>query len=85
MSNYMPLYLDQLVSNINRPDTPKIILENTGKLKFEYYLDQFVYPLLILLNFVCVLFLLLPLVPLFLPLHGMADPRDWFLHPFTPT
>lgn len=31
-SAYIPLILNQLVEIINRPDTPKTLLENTGEL-----------------------------------------------------
>jgi len=31
MHNYIPLFLTQLISIINRPNTPKTLLENTGK------------------------------------------------------
>lgn len=30
-SKYIPLFLNQLVEIINRPNTPKTLLENTGK------------------------------------------------------
>lgn len=31
MHNYIPLFLTQLITIINRPNTPKTLLENTGK------------------------------------------------------
>ena len=31
MHNYIPLFLNQLIAIINRPNTPKTLLENTGK------------------------------------------------------
>ena len=31
MSEYIPIVLNQLISIINRPKTPKTLLENTGK------------------------------------------------------
>lgn len=31
MHNYIPLFLNQLITIINRPNTPKTLLENTGK------------------------------------------------------
>ena len=33
MHNYIPLFLTQLIAIINRPNTPKTLLENTGKAK----------------------------------------------------
>lgn len=30
MHNYIPLFLTQLIAIINRPNTPKTLLENTG-------------------------------------------------------
>lgn len=35
MKEYVPLILNQLVMIINRPNTPKTLLENTGKF-FEF-------------------------------------------------
>lgn len=32
MQNYIPMILPQLISNLSQPDTPKTLLENTGKL-----------------------------------------------------
>ena len=34
MHDYIPLFLTQLISIINRPNTPKILLENTGKASY---------------------------------------------------
>jgi len=34
-SAYIPLILTQLIEIINRPDTPKTLLENTGKILYE--------------------------------------------------
>ena len=31
MHNYIPLFLTRLISTINRPRTPKVIMTNTGK------------------------------------------------------
>lgn len=36
-SAYIPLILTQLIDIINRPNTPKTLLENTG----EYYVQYF--------------------------------------------
>lgn len=34
-SAYIPLILTQLIEIINRPDTPKTLLENTGELSIQ--------------------------------------------------
>lgn len=41
MHNYIPLFLNQLIAIINRPNTPKTLLENTGKK--ELFLEQRLY------------------------------------------
>ena len=33
MHNYVSLFLSQLIAIINRPNTPKTLLENTGNIK----------------------------------------------------
>jgi hypothetical protein len=38
-SSYIPLVLDQLVVIINRPNTPKTLLENTGNILFKFMLQ----------------------------------------------
>lgn len=36
-SAYIPLILTQLIDIINRPNTPKTLLENTGEYCVEYF------------------------------------------------
>jgi hypothetical protein len=36
MHNYIPLFLTQLIAIINRPNTPKTLLENTGKVSISF-------------------------------------------------
>lgn len=37
--NYIPVVVDQLVEIINRPNTPKTLLENTGNIQFKFSLQ----------------------------------------------
>lgn len=39
MHNYIPLFLTQLIAIINRPNTPKTLLENTGKRQLYLFLE----------------------------------------------
>lgn len=43
MAVYIPLVLTQLIETINRPNTPKTLLENTGKILITFciYSTQF--------------------------------------------
>lgn len=37
MHNYVSLFLSQLIAIINRPNTPKTLLENTGNINIEFF------------------------------------------------
>jgi hypothetical protein len=42
MTLYIPLVLNQLIEIINRPNTPKTLLENTGMIRIGGPLSMFI-------------------------------------------